>query len=296
MRDLITAYTLAQQPAILYHVGGLISLAPGEELTWRLSPERWCVGFDAPDGTKGSCPDDARAVQGDKCLDCHNRTAMEVCMRCTGLRCANPARRAGCVFADHYVYLAFYGSATADGAEEIVKVGVTKVERFPTRLLEQGALGGVAICAAGGQEARRIEKLVNDAGWVDRTDILGLLARPRERARLAEPLLREHARRVALRLPGVVWMDEGPFVWVADRYPEPLTMPPRRLAPGRDPLAGTVHGVRGGYLMLTLPAFDDAPSAPRETVAVPLRSLPGHEITPLGDEHAGPAQGALLFV
>lgn len=286
MREIITAYTLAQQPCVLYHTSGMISLGVGEELRYTLSESRWCVGFDQPDGDKGSCPDDALAELGAQCRCCSQRTQLEVCMRCNGSRCINAARRARCVFADHYVYLAFY-------SDQLIKVGVTKMDRFQTRIAEQGALGAIAIVSAGGQEARRIEHAINMAGWIDRTDILPLLAAEHAGAGEAEALLRQEAMKIRKRIPGVVWMEEGPFVWSAGRYPPPLRMAPRKLVPGRDPLAGDIYGIRGGYLMLTLPALDGFTE--RETVACPLRSLPGRELRALGDRFAGPAQGALVF-
>lgn len=287
MRNLITGYSVSEQ--VLFHVKGLQTLEPGTGLNYRLSRERWCIGFDAPDGQTHSCPKSERAVQGAQCMDCFYSAQIAPCLRCNGMTCGNPARRAGCVFEDHFVYLALY-------APGMFKVGVTRAHRLETRIKEQGALGAIAIAAAGGQEVRRIEKAISGKDpqrWPEKVNLSALLASPWMQPQECEQQLREEAERIAERVEGVRFLPEGPFVWVADHYPRPLRVPPRHLNPATDPIAGWVEGIRGGYLLLRL-----GQSEQDEVVACSLASLVGREVLEIGaPEEAllGPAQGAFAF-
>jgi hypothetical protein len=289
-RDLITGYSVDPETPLIFATQSLISLREGEELNFALSAQRWCVGFDEPHGGLGPCPDGAKAVENDQCLPCSMRTRRAPCVACKGLNCANPARRANCVFADHFVYLACYDHPSEDPSgrrlNKPFKVGVTRAERFDRRIVEQGAWGAIAIAAAGGQEVRRIEYQVTKAGWPDRLNVLSLLARPRVEADQAEALLRDEVRRVAKRVTGVPFVFDGPFTYAGEHFPPTMPMPPRTLNPKTDALAGTVLGMRGGYLLL---------EAAGETVAVAMRGLSGRELEVRAEPVLGPAQGAFAF-
>lgn len=278
-KDLITGFSVAPEEPSIFATQQLVDLSPGREINFTLSPERWCVGFDEPGGTVAPCPDQALAKGGDRCEKCTDRTRILPCLRCKGDRCGNPARRAGCVFSDHYVYLACYG-------EDLFKVGVTRIERFPRRILEQGAWGAIAIAAAGGQEVRRIEYAISQAGWPDRVNMLPLLTQEPVSDKQTQELLRLQARRIAQRLPDERIVSDGPYVYVAKHYPRVSGMTPRTLDPERDPLAGTILGIRGGWLLL---------QAGEETVAASLRNLNGREIKARESSVLGPAQGAFAF-
>ena len=278
-KDLITGFSVAPEEPSLFATQQLVDLSPGREINFELSAQRWCVGFDEPAGTVGPCPDQALAKGGDRCERCADRTRLLPCLRCIGDRCGNPARRANCVFSDHYVYLACYGT-------DLFKVGVTRIERFQRRILEQGALGAIAIAAAGGQEVRRIEYAISRAGWPDRVNMLPLLNQEPVDQEQAEELLRLQARRIIQRLPEERIVSDGPFVYVADHYPVVDGMTPRTLDPENDPLAGKILGIRGGWLLL---------QAGQETVAVSLRNLNGREIKARESSVVGPAQGAFAF-
>ena len=278
-KDLITGFSVDPESPSLFATQQLVDLSAGREINFELSPERWCVGFDEPAGTVGPCPDGSLAKGGDRCEACMERTKLLPCLRCTGDRCGNAARRSNCVFSDHYVYLAAY-------TPELFKVGVTRIERFERRILEQGAWGGIAIAAAGGQEVRRIESAISRVGWPDRVQMLPLLAdKPMDKEQ-AEELLRLQTRRIIQRLPEERIVADGPFVYHAEHYPQIDGMVPRTLDPQVDPLAGTILGIRGGWLLL---------KAGEENVAVSLRNLNGRELKERDSEVVGPAQGALAF-
>lgn len=278
-KDLITGFSVDPESPSIFATQQLIDLSPGREINFSLSAERWCVGFDEPAGTVGPCPAGALAKGGDRCEACMERTKLLPCLRCIGDRCGNPARRSDCVFTDHYVYLAAY-------TPELFKVGVTRIERFERRILEQGAWGGIAIAAAGGQEVRRLEYAISRAGWPDRVQMLPLLADRPMPATEAEELLRLQARRIIQRLPDERIVADGPFVDHSAGYPQLEGRTVRTLDPAIDPLAGTILGIRGGWLVL---------DAAGETVAVSLRNLNGRELGHRDSPVVGPAQGALAI-
>lgn len=277
-RNLITGFSVDPGQPSIFATASLVSLKPGQTINFTLSPERWCVGFDDPQGEVGPCPEEALAEGGGRCESCTEKTRILPCLRCTGATCGNPARRSKCVFSDHYVYLACY-------SETLFKVGVTRVERLERRIAEQGAWSAIAIAAAGGQEVRRLENAVMRAGWPDRVNMLGLLQdRPVDKDR-SEELLRLQARRISERLPEERFVVDGPFVYTADQFPS-LEERPREINPDTDPLSGQIVGTRGGYLMLRVE---------EQLLCVSLRGLVGRELSERQAPIAGPAQSALAI-
>lgn len=277
-RNLITGFSVDPQQPAIFATAALIGLDPEKEINYNLSPERWCVGYDDPQGEIGPCPDNSLAGGGGRCEACTEKTRILPCLRCTGATCGNPARRKKCVFSDHYVYLACY-------SEQLFKVGVTRVERLERRISEQGAWGAIAIAAAGGQEVRRLEHAISRAGWPDRVNMLSLLGDSPVEEDKAQELLRGEARRIASRIPDEHFTDQGPFVYTAPEFPD-IKGRPRLLNPETDPLSGTILGMRGGYLVL---------SVEQQLVAVSLRSLVGRELSERTSPMAGPAQAALAI-
>lgn len=277
-RNLITGFSVDPEQPAIFATAAMISMSPGKEINYHLSSERWCVGYDDPQGEVAPCPDNALSHSGGRCESCTDKTRILPCLRCTGATCGNPARRKKCVFADHYVYLACY-------SESLFKVGVTRVERLERRISEQGAFGAIAIAAAGGQEVRRLEYAISRAGWPDRVNMLSLLSDSQVDKDKAEELLRKEARRIMSRIPDEHFTDEGPFVYTAPEFPE-IGARPRLLNPETDPLAGTILGMRGGYLILRV---ED------QLYAISLRGLVGRELSERDAPVAGPAQEALAI-
>ena len=277
-RNLVTGFSVDPDQPAIFATAALVSLKPGETINFAVSEQRWCVGFDDPQGELGPGPDGALSQSGGRCDKCTEKTRILPCLRCIGANCGNPARRSKCVFSDHYVYLACY-------SQELFKVGVTRVERLENRICEQGAWGAIAIAAAGGQEVRRLEHAVALAGWPDRVNMLGLLDEQPIEAKEAERLLRRQARRIISRLPEEHFTHEGPFVYTAHRFPK-VTSRPRALSPGTDPLSGKIIGMRGGYLLL---------EADQQLLTVSLRGLMGRELSARDAPVAGPVQGALAI-
>ena len=291
MRNLITGFSVTDGGVLFRSDAERQSLAPGTQLTYRLSAERYCIGFSPPGGGIYSCPDEALAVRKAQCESCAEKELMGPCDRCIGATCGNPARRKDCVFTDHFVYLALYDADT-------VKVGVTRANRLETRIHEQGALGAIAIAAAGGQEVRRIEHAISGHGYREAVKLLPLLASAPVTPAQAEARLREELKRLRKRALDVRFMEKGPFVWCADGYPPACAHAPRQLNPAADPLAGVVVGIRGGLVLLEVPtegSLDEQDEQPVELVACPLRSLVGREVLSVDQEMVGPAQGAFVF-
>lgn len=278
MRNIIAGYMVGDAPAFSNN-HGLQSLETGTEINLSLSSQRYCIGYDDPRGGVVSCPHETVAMQGAQCLDCLDKARLRPCLMCIGATCGNPARRQKCVFTDHYVYLAAYDLET-------IKVGVTKSSRLPERIREQGALGAIAIAAAGGQEVRRIEHAINQAGWRDRVNLLPMLCSGEINASDCEAHLREELHRVRGRVGHTQFMLEGSFVWCAESYPAKLDFPPRQLDPRTDPVAGIIMGIRGGLLLIDVGG---------EPIACALRSLVGREILAMDEAPRGPAQGAFVF-
>jgi hypothetical protein len=278
-RNLITGFSVDPSAPSLFATAEIVSLRPGDQINFDVSAQRWCVGYDDPTGDLAACPQQAEADSGSRCDSCTEKTRILPCLRCTGATCGNPARRAKCVFADHYVYLALYN-------ETLFKVGVTRAERLERRITEQGAFAAVAIAAAGGQEVRRIEYAISSAGWPDRVNMLALLDQPSIKQEDAQSLLKSEVRRIAKRLPDERIIEKGPFVYPAPFYPDLSGTRPRQINPVTDPLAGTVIGIRGGYLLLEVES---------QTLTVSLRGLIGRELQARSTPAAGPAQSVLAF-
>ncbi|WP_367043607.1 DUF2797 domain-containing protein [Streptomyces sp. Je 1-332] len=134
----------AERPALVWERGDVSPLVVGRRLGFRAVGRRECVG------ARGNpCPV-AAAVPG----------------RGTQARCAECARldRAHSVAADtiaddprtYRVYLAWFGPG-------LVKVGLTREERGPARLLEQGAVAYVWLGRGPLMAARRAEELLRVA-------------------------------------------------------------------------------------------------------------------------------------
>lgn len=246
-----------------------------ERMAFVIADARRCIGYRAPGSSHlEPCPDNAFTPRSSQCAACAERAMMLPCLRCTGLRCHNPARRDGCVQPDnHATYLAAF-------APGIIKVGVSRWERRERRVREQGARAALIIARDDGQMVRRIEAAVAALGIPDRIS-------PSERVRAlyegGEPeVLERELERISAglrrRLPPSAWL----------RPPEPVRLEPlvtldahpRMLHPRvGEPLAGPIRAAAGSLIILER---EDAP------VAVELSSLIGFVV----EDHAAGAPAA----
>lgn len=223
-------------PALLLAEGGAVSrepLPPGAQLAFTLG-RRHCAGVLADDSHE---PCDA-----DGAPYCDDHTDDWPCARCTG-NCDKPLPTCD---AEHSVYLAAF-------APDVLKVGVTRLERLPVRLREQGADRALHLhTVSDGRLARRIEhELAEDVPDQVRT---------REKvAGLVEPF------------------DESVWEAARDRYDAVdayrfdygFELAERPVA---ETLAtGTVVGTKGRLLVLRRAGG---------TYAVDLRDLVGYELEP----------------
>ena len=225
-----------EPPALLVADGGRVErvdLAPGSELGYTLAV-RHCAG--AVDGESHTACDEPAAPH------CANHTDDWPCARCTG-NCEKPLPTCD---AEHAVYLAAFAPAA-------LKVGVTRLERLPIRLREQGADRAAHLhTVSDGRIARRVERELAEAlpdRVTARTKLAGLAAA----------------------------VDESTWAEALDRYD---TIETFRFDYGLDlaerPVAetlatGTVRGTKGRHLVLERTGG---------TYAVDLRGLVGYDLEP----------------
>jgi hypothetical protein len=214
-----------------------VALDPGTDLAYTLS-ERHCAGRLADDGHV--------ACENDDTPYCAAHTTSWVCARCTGT-CLKDEMDC---YDDHAVYLAAFAPTT-------FKVGVTRLERLPIRLREQGADRAAHIhTVPNGRIAREIESEIADE-ITDRvrvpTKITGLHQTVNEEA--WNELLAEHES-----------IETYTFDYDLGIHSQPI---PETLA------TGTVQGTKGRILVL---------DRSEGTYAVDLRDLVGYELTEQASE------------
>jgi hypothetical protein len=214
-----------------------LSLKPGTELAYTLS-ERHCAG-SLTNGEHIACENDNTPY-------CAAHTTSWVCARCTGT-CLKDEMDC---YDDHAVYLAAFAPNT-------FKVGVTRLERLPTRLREQGADRAAHIhTVPNGRIAREIESEIAEE-ITDRvripTKISGLHQTVNEKA--WSELLTEHET-----------IETCAFDYGLDLNQQPV---PETLA------TGTVRGTKGRILVL---------DRSEGTYAIDLRDLVGYELTEQASE------------
>lgn len=249
----------------------------------RVGGPRGCVGYRAP-GSPRLVPCDGAVdlASGSQCEACSARALMVPCLRCTGLRCGNPARRNDCVQLDnHAVYLASFGPGQ-------IKVGVARWERRRARLVEQGAVAALVVARDDGQQVRRMEANVFGFGVADRSrghDRLSSLWSGGDVAALNSELARA-ADRLRRRLVGAPWLSEPEVVDLPAVGQLAAPVPPLRIQ-GNMPLAGRIVTHAGHWLVFerdgALHAIDisslvgftvQGPAAPIESPANYQMSLP----------------------
>lgn len=142
MSQLIRFYSGEGKPTMLSREGGKverIELAGSEDISF--SERRACIGYRAPDGYH-ECVN--RAINVKQCPLCAN---MDMAKAYTvGDFSGYPELYEEAKKEEYSLYLAGFG-------EDIIKVGVTRKERFSERMREQGADFGAIVAVFGGPDA-----------------------------------------------------------------------------------------------------------------------------------------------
>jgi hypothetical protein len=238
---------------------------------------RRCIGARLPGQTTlTACPERALLQRGSQCERCVARAMILPCLRCTGERCSNVARRARCVQPDnHIVYLAAH-------APGLFKVGVARAERRQQRLLEQGAACAYVIARADGREARFLETQIRRLGIRDRLTPSERLAASTTQhdPSLLLSELSNTAEALRRRLPGD-WLPE----------PEQVVLPPLPVLPRIPRLLSTASLHLHGRITAILGTLIVVEADTGELAAVETTALPGLVVTPA--QAANEAQLAL---
>lgn len=229
---------------------GLLELP--RHLAWRLSQQRLCIGYRAPDShSLHPCPEQVRG-QTAQCEHCRLRAMIVPCLRCRGDLCRNAARAPVCIQpANHGLYIASFGIGR-------LKVGVASWRRVRSRVREQGARAGLIVGRADGLRVRRMEARLVQMGLRDQMTLNDHAASLGETASDDQLLgeLRQVVGELRRRAPGLPWLDtdEDPISW---RY-------------------GTISGARGHRLVPGSGLHGDVTLAAGNIVA--LRRIDGSHI------------------
>ena len=259
----------------------LHSLHIGSILAFSIDAPRNCIGYRPP-GAQSliPCPDSATGISSTQCPSCFEKALILPCLRCTGERCRNPARRESCVRPDnHALYLASF-------APGVIKVGVTRWERRQERLAEQGARAAIICGRDDGQMVRRAESQIKRLGVPDRLQ-------PREKLRLLTVAcdVAQMEQELVEVLAGLKRRMHASWI-----EPEQIPMPsidvlssvPRLLEPKPGmALRGEVMAISGQTLLVR----NDS----NEIVALEVTSLAGYQMSALAEEQGSNGQLALAL-
>jgi hypothetical protein len=258
----------------------LYPLQVGKAFGLELTERRACIGFRSPGSTSlEPCPDDIKGISANQCDACLERAQMLPCLRCTGERCMNPARRSDCVQPkNHAVYLASFGPG-------VLKVGVARWLRRNERVREQGSRAGIIIARDDGQLVRRIESQIKKYGIRDRiapTEKLRALTQVAQQEQLIDEL-REELAMIKTRVRGA-WLDQVETVALEEA---PLLQSTPRLVQPESGLRikGQITDIIGQILLVSADTG--------ETVALEAPSLVGYQLRELALDEIGEGQLAL---
>jgi hypothetical protein len=249
---------------------GLLPLP--ESLAWRLSEQRLCIGYRAPDShSLHPCPEQVHGRTA-QCENCRLRAMIVPCLRCRGDLCRNAARAPVCIQpANHGLYIASFGVGR-------LKVGVASYRRVRSRVREQGARVGLIVGRADGLRIRRMEARLVQMGLRDQMNLSDHAASLGETADDQTLLgeLRQVAADLRRRAPGLPWIEsiEDPISW---RYPTIPGAVGHRLAPGSG-LHGAVDLAAGNIVALR--------RVDGSHIVFDLKHLVGYEVE--DDVHADP--------
>lgn len=260
----------------------LRSLQVGDELAFAINSSRRCIGHRPP-GAESllPCPDEVTGISSTQCPDCFEKALTLPCLRCTGERCRNPARRHSCVQPEnHALYLASF-------APGVLKVGVARWDRRVERLAEQGARAAIICGRDDGQMVRRAEAQIKRiSGIPDRlqtTEKLRHLTVAGDTQKMEEEMIDVLAglkRRMRAK-----WIEPER---VALPQVEVLPVAPRLLdlKPGVT-LRGEIEAISGQVALVRSDA--------NELVAIEAPALAGYELEPLAAHQGSNGQLSLAL-
>lgn len=138
-----------------------IKLFDDAQISWKVG-DKYCTGY-WKNGYR-SCPKNKKIDYGSKCKTCMQLDEYFRCIRCDGSNCLNPNARRQCMEDVFFLYLASFNS--------LLKVGISRMFRLKTRLVEQGAdFGAKLLKIKDGKKARKIEQeLSHKLNVVDRVN------------------------------------------------------------------------------------------------------------------------------
>lgn len=220
----------------------------GDEISFHVG-KRICIGYRAPGMDElAPCPDSVEGLNIAQCQGCFKRAMILPCLRCTGERCNNPARRSECVSPyNHALYLASF-------APGIIKVGVARWHRRKDRLSEQGARAAIIVARDDGQMIRRHEHQIKKFGTLDRLSTRDKLKYLHEHATTQELVeeLESFLKKIKRRMNIDKWLPEHEVV---DLPPVDLSediFPRLRSFTEGDTIHGTLLNIIGQALILSL--------------------------------------------
>ncbi len=110
---------------------------------------KYCTGY-FKDNKHYPCPNNAEIKYGTKCQECALKDDFLTCAKCNGSVCnAKEEIRNNCLNSTYFLYITLIGS--------ILKVGITKSNRYLRRWIEQGSDYSALIGSGNGLEMRRKE-------------------------------------------------------------------------------------------------------------------------------------------
>jgi hypothetical protein len=259
----------------------LISISLEDQISFELG-QRQCIGYRAPGmDSLQPCPDNIIDINTSQCPQCFTKAMLLPCLRCTGERCNNPARRKDCVKPyNHALYLASF-------APGIIKVGVARWHRRLERLSEQGAKAAIVIARDDGQIIRRSETQIKNFGLYDRiltSKKLQYLQQQTDSDQLYKELF-EVQEKLKRRMRAN-WLEDPEIIDLPEiKIPDNTQPRLKKFFPGST-LRGRVVAIVGQGLIIE--------TDNRETIAIEPKTLTGYNFLFLKDKQGTDGQLSLI--
>lgn len=212
-----------------------------EELGFRVSKRKTCVGYWDDEGRYVSCPKDASVTKYSQCPDCSREVFLpdQDCLfepKCNGEKC-------GLDFCsrEHILYVAFYDTR--------MKIGMSSSRRVEKRLIEQGADAYSVIGKYKGRKTARdaekeLSRRLGIPQWYMQKDLLRNLTRP-----LDVEGIKGRLEGLRMTLGRSMNLTPEPLVLLR-RYPIALPLPETpKLQDSHGEHSGEYVGIKGKWLI-----------------------------------------------